>query len=370
MVKFMDLQNKYFTEQIITYLGNKRTLLKEIDDFLQKVRKNLNKEKLVTADLFSGSGIVARLLKQYSSFVIANDLEEYSYVLNTCFLSNEEEIDFDLYKQYLEEICRLIETSPVHGYISKNYAPKNDQEIQKGERVFYTRRNAEYIDGFRYYIDVVAPENYKKYFLALLLTEASVHVNTSGVFKGFYKDRETGIGKFGGSAENALSRIKGDIRIGVPYLSPNASEYMVYREDAVALSAKLSNIDFAYLDPPYNQHPYGSNYFMLNLIAKNQMPDEISKVSGIPKEWNRSAFNKKNLALSELSTIVKNLQAKYILISYNDEGFITFEEMCTMLAAFGKVEYKEIEYNTFRGSRNLRERNIHTHEYLFLLQKE
>lgn len=146
----MDLQNKYFTEQIITYLGNKRTLLKEIDDFLQKVRKNLHKEKLVTADLFSGSGIVARLLKQYSSFVIANDLEEYSYVLNTCFLSNEEEIDFDLYKQYLEEICRLIETSPVHGYISKNYAPKNDQKIQKGERVFYTRRNAEYIDSFRY----------------------------------------------------------------------------------------------------------------------------------------------------------------------------------------------------------------------------
>lgn len=366
----MDLNKKYLTEQIITYIGNKRSLLKQIDDVVQKVCKNLKKSRLVTADLFSGSGIVARLLKQYSSLIIANDLEEYSYVLNDCFLSNKEDFDEAVYIKYLEQIHALMEGRPIKGIISREYAPKDDSSIKKGERVFYTRKNAEYIDGFRYYLDIVVPQKYKKYFLALLITEASIHVNTSGVFKGFYKDKETGIGKFGGNAENALPRIKGEIRVGIPHFSPNSSNYLLYQEDAVGLSKKLPQMDFVYLDPPYNQHPYGSNYFMLNLIAKNKISKDISSVSGIPNDWNRSVFNKKNFALSELSKIVENLNAKYILISYNDEGFISFDEMIKMLRAFGRVEYTKITYNAFRGSRNLNTRKLYTHEYLFLLQKE
>ena len=46
------------------------------------------------------------------------------------------------------------------------------------------------IDTIRKAIDSV-PESYKKFFLAPLLYEASVHTNTSGVFKGFYKDKNT-----------------------------------------------------------------------------------------------------------------------------------------------------------------------------------
>lgn len=360
----------YYTEQIITYIGNKRTLLDEIDSFVNLVCKELGKEKIVTADLFSGSGVVARLLKSHSSKVIANDMENYSRVINECFLSNEEDFDSKLFDETLNKIKGAIAEKPVPGIITKLYAPADDNDIKAGERVFYCHKNALYIDSFRYYIDKLAPEKVKKYLMALLVTEASIHVNTSGVFKGFYKDKYTGIGKFGGTAGNALTRILGEIKIERPNFSNVSSDYEVFQEDTIELSKTLEETDLVYLDPPYNQHPYGSNYFMLNLIIENKEPVEISKVSGIPTGWNHSPFNKSKEALKSMETIISNLNTKYILISYNNEGFISFDEMNNMLSKYGNVSSKQIVYNTFRGSRNLREREIHTNEYLFLLRKE
>ncbi len=364
------LDNPYFTSQIITYIGNKRSLLSEINNYILEVKSKLNVDRLVTADLFSGSGVVARLLKEHSKLIIANDLEEYSKVINSCYLSNKTDFNEKLFQSVLDNINKLIETTPIQGIIATNYAPLDDDNIKMGERAFYTHKNAIYIDSFRKYIDTECPEELKKYFLALLITEASIHVNTSGVFKGFYKDKNTGIGKFGGTAGNALTRILSPINITTPVFSSNECQYCVLQEDAIWVSSKLKDVDLVYLDPPYNQHPYGSNYFMLNLIVKNEMPQEISKVSGIPKKWNHSPFNSKQMALCSMEKIVKNLDAKFVLISYNNEGFITYDEMNAMLGKYGKVSCKEIIYNTFRGSRNLRERNIHTNEFLFLLEKE
>ena len=108
---------------------------------------------------------------------------------------------------------------------------------------------------------------------------------------------------------------------------------------------------------------------MLNLIIDNKIPESISKVSGIPDGWNRSVFNKKKYALLSMEQIIKNLDTKFALISYNNEGFISYDEMETMLKKYGKVESKQIIYNTFRGGRNLQNRTIHTNEFLFFLDK-
>ena len=366
----MNESEEYLSRQIITYIGNKRELLKEIEEEVIFVCKKLNKDALVCLDLFSGSGIVARFLKRYSSKIIANDLEAYSRIINECFLSNKSEFNYGLFNNYLSEINRRINEKPIIGIIRKNYSPKNDKKITADDRAFYTNENATFIDSFRHYIDEVVPENYKKYFLALLLTEASIHVNTCGVFKGFYKDSDTGIGKFGGKAENALVRIKGQIKIEPPVFSNFETKYEVYQEDANELASMLKGLDLVYLDPPYNQHPYGSNYFMLNIILKNRIDGNMSRVSGIPDDWNHSIYNKKQTALYGMRDIIAKLDTKYVLVSYNNEGFITFNEMKEMLSEFGKVKEKRIQYNTFRGSRNLRERSIYTNEYLFLLKKE
>jgi adenine-specific DNA-methyltransferase len=143
----------------------------------------------------------------------------------------------------------------------------------------------------------------------------------------------------------------------------------VYNGDSNVIIHNAPEVDLAYLDPPYNQHPYGSNYFMLNLILENKYPENTSKVSGIPKDWNRSAYNNKQSAYKALSDLVAGIKAKYILISFNSESFISPEEMKDILYKIGKVEILEVTYNTFRGCRNLANRDIHVKEYLYLLEK-
>lgn len=361
---------EFLTTQIITYLGNKRALIDDIEKEIEVIGKELDKKKMVCADIFSGSGIVARMMKKHSSNLIVNDIEMYSSVINSCYLSNETDYPNTECAELRKEMEILCNKSFRPGIITKNYAPSDDKNIKQGERAFYTHENALLIDTYRTLIDeVVADEKLKKYFFAPLITEASIHVNTSGVFKGFYKDKNTGIGCFGATGKNALTRIFGKIELKEPVFSRFESDLSIYREDAVDLADKLKDIDIAYLDPPYNQHPYGSNYFMLNLILKNKLDVEISKVSGITQDWYRSAFNKPYSALKSLEKIVESLDTKYVIISYNSEGFIGFDEMTDMLKKYGKVRTVEIKYNTFRGSRNLRSRDIHVSEFLFILKK-
>lgn len=366
--KEVNFENEMFlTSQIITYIGNKRSLLGFIGDAVAIVKKNLKKEKLDVVDIFSGSGIVSRYMKQHSSKIIANDLEDYSYVLNKCYLSNKNDIDMDELISWYNYLKENLDGELNDGIISEMYAPKDINNIKLGERCFYTTRNAKYIDTARQLIENV-PERYRIYFLAPLLTEASVKNNTSGVFKGFYKNSKTGIGQFGGNDENALSRIKRDIDLPFPVFSNYNCDVEVYKEDANELVKKLDLVDLIYMDPPYNQHPYGSNYFMLNLIDKYEIPKEISKVSGIPKDWNRSKFNQSREALKTFENLCKNAKAKYLLISFNNEGFIKKEEMINMLSKIGKVTIMEKKYNTFRGSRNLNNRDIHVKEFLYLVE--
>lgn len=123
------------------------------------------------------------------------------------------------------------------------------------------------------------------------------------------------------------------------------------------------------MDPPYNQHPYGSNYFMLNVIVDYKKPENISKISGIPEDWNRSNYNNAANAYAALTALVTNIKAKYVLISFNSEGFISRSEMTDMLHKIGRVEVLETSYPAFRGSRNLNNRDIQVKEYLYLVEK-
>lgn len=364
----MQENENFLTKQIITYLGNKRSLLNFINDAINAVKSDLKKDKLITLDLFSGSGIVARLLKQHSNLLIANDLELYSKIINECYLTNiNDELNAEILVN-LKDLKAKIRANFAPGFISELYAPKNNDEIKPFERVFYTKFNANYIDTARREIAKM-PLNLQKFYLAPLLYLASNHTNTSGVFKGFYKNKN-GVGEFGGEAKNALKRIKTKMHLRAPVFSNFACEFRVYQSDANALVKELSEVDLCYIDPPYNQHPYGSNYFMLNLIAKYQKPSEISAVSGIPKNWNRSNFNKKQLASKAFFELISALKAKFVLISYNSEGFISKDEFMRNLAKFGRVEVLEQKYNTFRGSRNLSSRNLYVNENLYVLRKE
>jgi len=361
---------EYLSEQLITYIGNKRTLLEFIGNGLELVRKKLGKNKLDIFDVFSGSGVVSRYFKQYSSTLYSNDLEKYAALINTCYLTNRTEFNTREFGElYGELTCKLASPPLRSGIISELYAPRDDKNIQAGERVFYTTRNAEYLDTARQLIEQV-PEIYKPYLLAPLLSEASIHANTSGVFKGFYKNTDTGIGKFGGKNEDALFRITGNIHVPKPIFSNFNCDYHVYNGDSNIICDSIPEVDVAYLDPPYNQHPYGSNYFMLNVLLEYKQPASVSDVSGIPGDWNRSSYNKSKHAFFALSDLVEKLAAKFLIISFNSEGFISLEQMTEILTRYGKLTVLETKYNTFRGGRNLVNRALHVKEYLYLLEKK
>jgi adenine-specific DNA-methyltransferase len=360
---------RYLTRQIITYIGNKRALLGPIGIAIEQVKRRLDKKKLRVADLFSGSGIVSRYLKAHASLIISNDIEDYATVISQCYLRNISTVDLQTISEIVTDLNHNVMTIPLPtGFIEELYAPRDEKNITKEDRVFYTRENAKRIDNYRRMIEEI-PANLKDLFLGPLLSEASIHANTAGVFKGFYKNRHTGIGQFGGSGSDALKRIKGQITLEVPILSLFECDYQVFQEDANTLIRRLKNLDVVYIDPPYNQHPYGSNYFMLNLITHYQRPKHVSRVSGIPTDWRRSGYNVRSQAFPLLRDLLHHADASFLLISFNNEGFIPIEQLQKELESIGEVERIDVSYNAFRGSRSFQNRSIHVIEYLFLVER-
>lgn len=357
---------EYITKQLVTYLGNKRALRAQLEYALHKISDTLGGRKLTMVDVFSGSGFVSRLMKKYAKLVIANDLELYSKYISLCYLSNYNDAPIEQIEKIVSELNREADSGmDTHGFIADMYAPRDDTSIQKGERAFYTTDNARRLDLFASRIRDM-DEKIKPYLLGPLLSSASIHVNTGGVFKGFYKDRQTGIGKFGATAGDALSRILSPIRLEMPVFS----SYSVKSLDAAELPSELPEVDVCYLDPPYNQHPYGSNYFMLNLLASYDRPIEVSRVSGIPKYWHRSAYNVRAKAESTFLELIEHLPSRFILISLNNEGFINPVELKQKLSAFGEVTEMVTSYNTYRASRNLNNRSLRVNEHLILLDRK
>lgn len=364
---------RFLSEQLITCIGNKRGLLDFLGEGFARVRARLGRDRLDMLDAFSGSGVVARYAKAFARRLVVNDLEPYAEVVNRCYLADASRLELPRLRELHRELLARLEEAERSealgpGFIAELYAPKDDEAIRPGERVFYTRRNALFLDRARALIEGLAPAD-RPFFLGPLLSEASVHANTAGVFKGFYKDPATGLGRFGGRGGDALARIRGPITLPFPLWSRFDCELEVLRGDAAAAAEAAGPLDLAYLDPPYNQHPYGSNYFMLNLIAEGRRPARLSRVSGIPSDWQRSAYNRARKAAPVLEALVERLEAKFILLSFNSEGFIPRSEMEALLGRHGRLEVLERDYNAFRGSRNLGARPLRVREFLYILEK-
>jgi len=288
-VELHNLDHPFFKPHLITYLGNKRRLAGFLYSTFLYIRKRTGKDKMKVFDGFVGSGASARLLKPLASELHVNDLEDYAETINKAYLANRSDYNQDELSKWItylnENKFRQIQKP---GFIETHYAPNSDNNIQPGERVFYSNSNARIIDNIRKMIEQEVDEHYRIPCLASLLVQASVHTNTSGVFKGFHK--KDGVGHFGGKSENALTRIMGEIHLKTPIFSDFECQVSVHKQDVNKLirNESLPHFDLVYYDPPYNQHPYGSNYFMLNVINGGRPVEIQSGVSGITKEWNKS----------------------------------------------------------------------------------
>ena len=362
------VESEFVLQPMITYIGNKRKLVPWIMEIVEEISSKLAK-KLVAFDGFAGSGVVSRALMPLCSILHSNDMEYYSYVLLRCFLETPTVVQKERILGHFNEMERLCQEPTEIGFITELYSPKNTETPLADERCFYTHENAMIIDTLLKYI-VGVEEDIKCYLLGPLLIKASINVNTAGVFRGFYK--KDGIGHFGGAAENALERILAPIELVRPVWSSSTCVSRCHNSDINNLitTFKDGELDLIYLDPPYNEHPYGSNYFMLNLIALNRAPTEYSKVSGIPKFWNKSAFNGRGSAYDTMLDLLRNClkKARYTLVSYNNEGLVTEEDWNTIFLELRcEVKMYQKEYDTYHGSRNLGDRNKKVVEILYML---
>jgi adenine-specific DNA-methyltransferase len=368
-----DNHNKFVYQTMLTCIGNKRKLVPYIRKIIDDVRNILSKDKLNIVDGFAGSSVVSRELSYVADNLYTNDMELYSYLMAYCYLVTPTENQKERIVSHINTMNEIAESRAYYeGIICNLYAPKDSNSIKVGERCFYTRENALIIDTLRKYITENVEEDIVNYCLVPLLNKASINTNTAGVFKGFYKKGD--IGWFGGKGENALSRIKKPIRLDVPIWNDANTNYRAFptNKDINMLVNELpSNIDIMYLDPPYNQHPYGSNYFMLNIIAKNEEPTQISNVSGIPTDWLKSNYNTHKTAVVSMKELMSSglTKSTYLLISYNNEGIITASDWGILFEPYEVKKY-EIKYDTYKGSRNLKERNDKVIEIMYLVSKK
>ena len=378
----MDYNKDYVEKHLIAYLGNKRKLLPLILEGIKNTSHDI-KSNSKFLDLFAGTGVVSRMAKSLGFEVHCNDWEEYSYQINRAFVGLDASIlktgfaELGGIDTVLEYLNMIDDAAREDRYISEYYCPADDNNPDiLNERMFYSHANGLRIDGIRAQIakwekQGVITEDENSLLLALLLYEASTRANTSGVFKGFHCG-------FGGTHGDALSRILKTLQLVKPVLLPGKG--YVYNEDALKLSEQLQNTRFGivYMDPPYNQHQYGSNYHLLNTIARNDKPDINKNImvdgkktnkSAIRSDWTKtkSTFCYKSSAEADFKKLIDNINAEHLMISYSTDGIIPFDNILDILSTKGKMNIVSSEYTKYRGGKQALTTKVKNVEFVILV---
>lgn len=350
------MTDDYLTKQIITYMGNKRKLLKHIKEIVINLEEK-NGRKLKIGDGFSGSGIVSRLFKQHSSELYTNDLAGYAKTLNHCFLTQLNDNESSQLEKYIDIANKHADNKPkkyLKSYISGNWSPKDQTKITQNDRVYFTYENGIRIDIIRNYINTI-PKKYQSFLLGSLLVESSIHNNTNGQFSAYYKN-EDGIGQYGGKKNIDLKRITSPITLKMPVSYTSNSKIHISNMDTNEWVKQIPELDLVYYDPPYNKHPYSTFYFLLDIINNWNNEDEIpSTYRGQQKNWIKSKYNSSVDAEKTFSELISNTPSKYILISYNSGGIIPIERMDSILKQYTNVTKIPVTHNTYNRLKGISE---------------
>lgn len=348
----------YVFHQLIPYIGNKRKLLGLLQAAITATGARPGDCFL---DLFAGSGVVARMAKRMGFAVIANDWEPYAELINRCYVEVSAPPPFAALGGYAAALQTLNALEPREGWVTRHLCPADDACYDPArERLFYTRANGMIIDAMREQIAAWVDEGLIDFaeeacLLAPLLYQACYNSNTSGVFKGFHNG-------WGGRTGTALYRILATCRVRPAVFYDNGQVHRVARLDAEALAHRMAasgeRVRVAYLDPPYNQHPYGSNYHVLNTLALWDRPPLSERIQGrnkaaIREDWRterRSPFNHRGEAESAFAALLGAIRADFILASYSTDGLIPLERLIAACVERGHTTVVTRAYKRYRVS--------------------
>ncbi len=330
----------------MNYIGSKYRLSEFIIQQIKKTAGNIN--GMHYAELFAGTGIIARKLKAELGSVTVNDLEYYSYVLLKNHVANKRSF------KYQERLDTLNKLKGRPGFIYKNYCRGGGTDRQ-----YFSDENGLKIDAARKCIEnwkskgLIKNDEYY-FYLASLIQSADKVANTAAVYGAYLKQVKK-------TAQKTMI-------IEPALFEKTSAKVKVYQEDANELIKKCSG-DILYLDPPYNARQYGANYHMLNTIAEYKKFEPKGK-TGLP-DYNRSAYCSKSTVADSLEHLISEADFEFIFLSYNNEGLLSIAEVKKIFKQFGKYRLAKKKYSRFKADKtaNRNHKANSTEEYLHVLTK-
>ena len=344
----------------MNYIGSKYSL---IDFFFFLINETLIKHnetripsEMVFADLFAGTGVVSGSFKNDGYSIIANDIQYYSYVITKHMIENNGNLDKERCDKLIFELNRI---AGFEGFIYKNYSYEGT-EGQEFRRMYFSEFNAKKCDAIRLEIEKMYNEkkiNENEYFFLLgsLINSIDKYANTASVYGAFLK-------KLKRSAQKEMQLLP------LPVMHGNV-KCKVYNENISELIKKVSG-DILYLDPPYNERQYCTNYHMLETIARYDSPVIKGKTGLREYSAQKSVFCIKNKVAEAFEDLIKNADFKYIFLSYNNEGLMSFETIEKIMRKFGRYKVFMKTYRRFKADNARDNKSDRTVEYLHCLVKE
>lgn len=331
------IDNSFLKIENRRYLGSK---LKMLDFINEVVENNISNIKTV-ADIFGGTGVVADLFRKKGKKIIINDIL-HSNVINYYTWFGNENIDYNKVISIITELNNLTPTSD--NYVSMNFGGK-----------YFSYENAKKIGAIREQIDSYdVNEREKSFLLTSLLYAMDKVANTVGHYDAYRKKMDT----------------LNPIHLKVPeYIINKDNE--IYCEDANQLVKRIK-ADLVYIDTPYNSRQYGDTYHLL----ENIVDWKKSELTGVALKMVDRTHIKSKYSTSKASEafedLINNIQAKYILVSYNNmakkgsgrsNAKISNEEIISILEKKGTVKIFETPFKVFTTGKT----NIENHKEILYL---
>lgn len=309
---------------MIKYIGSKRALLGQVGMAIQAILPDGGR----VCDLFSGSARVGHHLKKMGYQVWSNDHNAYAHTLATAYVQADRERWLEKTETVLEELRQV---TPEAGWFTRNFCE---------EARFFHPENGARIDAMRERIERMDLEPELKAVVLVALMEAADRVDsTAGLQMAYMK-------QWAPRALKPLQLRLPDILPAVP-----SGPCVATHADAVAIAPQIE-ADLVYLDPPYNQHSYLANYHCWESLVLWDKPETYGVArKRVDVRSRKSDFNSKPRIKAALASVIDNLHAPNLVISFNDEGYLSREDMEALLGRRGNVQVIEIPRPRYVGAR-------------------
>lgn len=305
---------------MIKYLGSKRTLIPVLEQLA------VASEARTALDLFTGTTRVAQCFKRLGLFVTAVDTASYSLAFSKTWI----ELDGAEKQSQLDAaIAELNGTAPLAGFFT--------QEFCVNARYFQPA-NGEFIDAVRDRIETEYKTSWMYYPLLTALILAADRVDsTTGIQMAFLK--------------SWASRSFNKVQLRDPKLIDG--EGVAIQNDALETAKVLPAVDLAYLDPPYNQHRYFTNYHIWETLVRWDAPESYGiarKRVDSREDSTKSPFNSRREMPQALARLVSEVNAETLVLSYNNESWLSRDELIDICRVKGTVEIIEFDFRRYIGS--------------------